>query len=504
LLVHFNKKPFEYSLGVSKGPLAPQFRKYTTEYIMTIDYLLDFTAYLPQKQCPRLHEVQTFLNCCVTDLPRGNMIIQQQFGKFLLKVYDNEKGKGLENRVVKYFLPGDKEGKNPIPVKIVKKPEMKRYVNPKYVNVFGVYESELAEYVTNEHLTKLFSKYGTILVPVQDVHDLSENVWATDKKNFRIDFDKEMHIPRKCPIEYTTPEGKTMKPELRVTYKDQPRFCRQCVTDHTGDCPLWLERQKRMQEIKEQKEKDTKTLVMGDSNLKQVNSNALLADVVASSGAKIGHLANQLKHEKLEGYNNIVIFAGINNIPAPVENVSEVAVWKQISKELDALEDLLVPQAKKGKNIYLTHVAKARHTNTPRAVSLRQKINKRYVQMATNLKKVNKRAQSDVITWPVTTNEDEGNETVKGISEQATVEYIRKVCEKVGNDKIRATYLDSKLTARPYSSVTTTYPLGCYKCTEMNHSAESCPLDLTKKRQASSDLELQHQKVQVTNNDEAL
>ena len=48
---------------------------------------------------------------------------------------------------------------------------------------------------------------------------------------------------------------------------------------------------------------------------------------------------------------------------------------------------------------------------------------------------------ADIITWPVLTNED-GFDTVKGISEQATVDYIHKICEKVGNDNIRATYLD--------------------------------------------------------------
>ena len=170
------------------------------------------------------------LNCCVTDLPRGNIIFQQQPGKFTLKVFDNEKGKALENRIVKYFLPGDKEGKKPICVKIAKKVERKRYVNPKYINIWGTYESELGGFISNEQLTKLFSEYGTILIPVQDVHDLSENVWSIDKKNFRIDLDKGKHIPRRCPVEHTTKEGKIVKADLRVTYKDQPRFCKQCCS----------------------------------------------------------------------------------------------------------------------------------------------------------------------------------------------------------------------------------------------------------------------------------
>ena len=465
---------------------------------MTIEYLLDFTAHLPQKQCPKLNEVQTVLNCSVTDLPRGNIIIQQQVGKFTLRVHDNKKGKDIENTVVNYYLPGDSEGKRPIKVKIVKKTERKRYVNPKYVNIWGTYDSEIGGFITNEALTKIFSEYGSIIIPVQDVYDLNENVWSIDKKNFRIDLDKDKHIPRSCPIEYTTQEGKIIKATLKLTYKDQPYFCRRCVEEHGGDCPVWLENKRRLKEIKEQKERETKTLILGDSNLKQVNSNALLADVVASSGAKIGHLCNQLKHEKLDNYDNIVIFGGINNIPGPNENVDESVMWKQISNEMKSLENELSHQVKSGKNIFLTQVTMAKHTQTPRASNLRQKINKEYVVMVDRLRKQNKKSKVDIITWPVTSNEGE-YETIKGISEQATIDLIQKIDEKIGNGKLRATYLDSKLTAYQYSSVTSTYPLGCYKCTAMNHSRESCPSDFSKKRHASSELVGQPNKITAHN-----
>ena len=467
---------------------------------MTIEYLLDFTAYLPQKQCPKLNEVQTLLNCSVTDLPRGNIIIQHQVGKFTLKVHDDKKGKALENKKVNYFLPGDSEGKFPIKVQIVKKTDRKRYVNPKYVNIWGTYDSEIGGFITNEALTKIYSEYGTIIVPVQDVFDLNENVWSIDKKNFRIDLDNGKHIPRNCPIEYTTKEGKLLKATLRTTYKDQPYFCRRCVEDHDGDCPMWLENRRRLKEIKEQKERDTKTLILGDSNLKQVNGNALLADVVASSGAKIGHLCNQLKHEKLDGYDNIVLFGGINNIPGPNENVDETATWNQISSEMNRLEKELKEQVKKGKHIYLTQVTNAKHTQTPRASKMRQKINREYITMTDRLRKCGegKDPRVDIITWPVATKEGE-YDTVKGLSEQSTISFIQKVDEKIGNGKLRATYLDSKLTAYQYSAVTSTYPLGCYKCTAMNHSSEKCPIDISKKRMASGDLDGPSVKVAAVN-----
>ena len=305
---------------------------------MMLEYLLDFTAYLVQKQCPKLHEVQTLLNCSVKDLPRGNMILQQQTGKYTLRVHDSEKGKALEGTTVTYWLPGDAEGKRPIKVKIVKKPQRQIYTKPKYVNIWGVHESEIGNFITNDQLTKIFSSYGTILEPVTDVIDLTQNVWGIDKKNFRIDLNKGKHIPRKCPVEYTSTDGKLTKTSLRITYKDQPYFCKKCIEEHEGDCPKWLESQKRMKEIREQKEKETKTLIVGDSNLKLVNSNAILADVVASSGAKIGHVTNQLRYENVNAYENIVIFAGVNNIPGQNDNIDESSVMSQIESEMQRLE----------------------------------------------------------------------------------------------------------------------------------------------------------------------
>ena len=457
---------------------------------MTIEYLIDFTSHVHQQLCPRLNEVQTWLNCTVVDLPRGNIILQNQPGRFTLKVFDNEKGKKLENRIIKYFLPGDKEGKNPICIKISKKPLQKRFINPKWVNIWGTFESDLGGFITNEQMTKLFAEYGSMIVPVHDVHDLSENVWALDKKNFRIDFDKGTHIPRNFTVEHKTAEGKVIKASLRITYKDQPRFCRQCVSDHTGDCPKWIEKQKRLQEIKEQKEKLTKTIIIGDSNLKQVNSNALLADVVVSSGAKIGHISNQMNFERLDAYKNIVILAGINNIPNQNEIYDTEKMGEQIQTEMDGLEKKLSAQMEKGTNVYVTQVAKAAHTMSKRSDGLREKINDKYTSMINNLRKKpkGKKAKCELITWPETMDEHQFS-SIKAINEQSTVNYLHLVCQKVGDQTIRANFLDSKLTCYQYANVTTTYPVGCYKCTKMSHSVDECTASFSKKRQASQELD---------------
>ena len=85
------------------------------------------------------------------------------------------------------------------------------------------------------------------------------------------------------------------------------------------------------------KEEKTKTMIIGDSNLKLVNGDSLLADVVSSSGAKIGHISNLIDSENLDQYENIVVCAGTNNIPPPYENYTENAVFEQVKVETASL-----------------------------------------------------------------------------------------------------------------------------------------------------------------------
>jgi len=104
------------------------------------------------------------------------------------------------------------------------------------------------------------------------------------------------------------------------------------------------------------------------------------------------------------------------------------------------------------------------------------------------IEKKNKKAKAEVINWGVMSDfRDEGS--VKAIGEQKTVDFLQKVDEKLGSDILRAPFLDTKLTAHQYSQVTPTYPLGCYKCTEMNHTKENCKKDISKKRHASGEID---------------
>ena len=220
--------------------------------------------------------------------------------------------------------------------------------------------------------------------------------------------------------------------------------------------------------------------------MKTVNSNALLADVISSSGAKLGHIGNLLKFESLDKYQNIVVFAGINNIPGPHERVDEETATKQITSEVKALETELTKHVNKGKNVFLTQVANSKHARmNKRNINIREEINKNLHDMKTRLKNKNKKIKTDTIGWNPFVDEDDFS-TVKSISQKAMISFLNKVEEKVEGD-LRAPYLDIELTADEYSNVTPSYPPGCRKCTKMDHAEEECPSDLSKKRNRSEE-----------------
>jgi len=288
-------------------------------------YYLDFTSHVPQKLAPSRNELIRFLNQEVYDLPKGNILIQEKPGLFKVKVYDKIKGAALENRVVNYLLPNDINGKKPIKIKFEKR-ESSKYIKPRYVTVTGLHNSNLGDHITHDQLNTFFSSFGDIINPVADVFEAEEAVWRLDKKRLFLDLNKGVDIPRMNPFEIKV-DGRPVRGQIRVTYREQPYRCKECGVDHITNCPKREEEKKRMAMIQNMKAENTKTLIIGDSNLKLVNSEAILADVISSSGAKVGHINNIMKTENMDNYDNIVVMAGINNIPSAQTSFEESTVF---------------------------------------------------------------------------------------------------------------------------------------------------------------------------------
>ena len=54
---------------------------------MAIEYQIDFTSTLPQKNTPRLNEVQNWLNYSLKEIGRGNIIVQIKPRVFVLNTF---------------------------------------------------------------------------------------------------------------------------------------------------------------------------------------------------------------------------------------------------------------------------------------------------------------------------------------------------------------------------------------------------------------------------------
>ena len=53
--------------------------------------------------------------------------------------------------------------------------------------------------------------------------------------------------------------------------------------------------------------KETKTLMMGDSNMRRINEKAFYVKTDCATGAKIGHVANSLEWTTAGEHENIII-----------------------------------------------------------------------------------------------------------------------------------------------------------------------------------------------------
>ena len=221
-----------------------------------------------------------------------------------------------------------------------------------------------ADQLTNDIIDKTLEQFGDIIDPTQDV--FAEN-FLTGKKKVRIDLNKGKEIPCDFHVLFETATGKSITVTLRVYYKDQPYHCKRCTEQHIGDCPKFTAEKEDKERIKQVKENNTKTVMIGDSNIRCVNENRMMASVTAVTGGKIGHISNQIEFEDLGKIDTVIMSAGQNctNDADDIEQKSwETRTHVKISRAEKVIENLwnkvrmlsclvylqlLVPKLQKGK-----------------------------------------------------------------------------------------------------------------------------------------------------------
>ena len=177
------------------------------------------------------------------------------------------------------------------------------------VTLVGAGEDELA-LEKNESFDAYFSEYGEIVSPTK--FDKCQDTDVFDgKRSFVIKLHEGKEIERE--ISYSCSTGEEKHKIIKVYYRGQPYWCRFCNEKHTERCQK-IEQPLTPQQ-KADREKEVKTLIVADSQVKMLDDKKLSADVVSVPGGKIGHLANSLNwNKKLVKYDNVVIIGGTNNV----------------------------------------------------------------------------------------------------------------------------------------------------------------------------------------------
>ena len=458
---------------------------------------LNFAAHLTTHLCPSYSKVVSLLNQTVSQWPKGSAMLTGNKGIFTIKLWDREKAEKLKGQKVEYFYEGEKSKKS-VKVAITEKSRYHKYNNPKYITIMG-FDRSPGELLTNEKMDNIMLQFGDIIDPTQDVY--AEH-FLTGKKKIRLDLNKEIHIPRDFHVQVESESGRSLTVTLRVYYKDQPYHCKSCVEKHIGDCPKRIAEKEEKQRIKKVKEENTHTVLIGDSNFRCANENGLMANVTAVTGAKLGHVCNQLEFENLENVDTIILSAGqncINDIHLLGPKLWETRTIGEISKTEKVMNSLL----EKGKNVFLLSVPPAPCTQiTQSTKDSRLFINKHLSAIVERANTID--AKTGIAGFIAEADSSYDQETDftddKHLSQHAMERRIGKLDDVLSdNRKLRNPVLKARPTCDPYRGCYGAYPAGCMYCTKVGHSEQDCPcptISASKKRREVSGSDMNEAKVQ--------
>ena len=201
--------------------------------------------------------------------------------------------------------------------------------------------------------------------------------------------------------------------------------------------------------------------------MRRVNERAFFAKTDCATGAKIGHIANNIEFIDKSEYELICVHAGQNNVTQ--DEAVDMEAWKkQTQHEVSKLKNSLT----KFKNAILVGVPPAPWCKkTATTQEMRKKINTAFKKIAhdnLNIKYIDIEQEDE--------DDDANWEDQRHMTEKFTSYVLGKVAEQVQDIKGEPFCIRNiKWTSeRKYGQVNPTYKVGCETCTEIGHSGESC------------------------------
>lgn len=429
---------------------------------------INWRTVLPPQLAP---DLKTLRNLITAQLhgswKQGTMMFETGWNtriyKFLL--YDEQSIEKVLGKVIKYEATDRKT----YAVKIQEVTRAPKFKNAKNITISGVQHSDLV-LLENAGFDEYFKQFGKVINETQDVYHKDDDTFTTGKKRLRIDIEKE--IPRSVQMSIEVEDGRTINGRVNVFYNGQKYFCKRCDCHHVGDCPVFLQLKEEKANAAKVKQEMTQTVFIGDSNLRHLNENALLAEGVCMSGAKIGHVSNHLKFQKLDNRACVVVFAGTNNIVNDLKE-DEMKDWtQQVTSEVKALEaELKQNVSSKKKSVVIVEVPALPFIRSKMQQKQRATINALFNGVSANIKK----AHPDVKIDCLRVNDELSS---KHFDDNLHVSPLltEMICAQVNNIQvIRSPSLKGNMAhEKAYACVGTAYPLGCELCTKLNHHPNDC------------------------------
>ena len=451
----------------------------------TVDFKLDFTYTVPQGFLPSYKKATSAYQQTLKNPPRKiSFRTTEKRGVFIITVEAADAAKLDKQKLTYSYGPHDKFQ---VKIPLERKPAYVFRTNAKFVYIDWWQDSGL-RYADNACFDKWLEDKVTIISNCADDED-RDTGFRNGRKKIQVDFNKGQEIERFPMIEcgVTLPDGRTAmaKGKVKVTYRDQPVFCRLCNENHVDRCPVKKKQELETLAAEEARAPLIKTLMIGDSNLRHVDQIGTTAKVCASTGAKLGHTANAMKFEQMEKYESIVIHSGANNISMKPD--IDISQWEtQLRYEVQQLAAQIAPLDSKDVKTVLVSIPKSELSSASKQTEImRNKINAELQSIA----------DTHTNVTVVEMNDDLGGEIdawsdYRHYSEMMCAKMLEAVNTALSNQLLRRG--KPPTTSMKYGRVHTSYRLGCGACTRRQHSEENCPGSATGKRgpPSGSDLPL--------------
>ena len=472
---------------------------------------INFGSVVPHFFLPTIADVEMmFRNQLGNDIGINKLMIekdQRKKGFFNLTVldkavYENLVGKSIS---VDYPVSERKNAKietKKIPLQPITK---KMYQRARYIKISKSYDFNMVN-IPDCEFDSIFKKYGTIIVPTKAA---SRDGILTGQRELRVDLTKE--IERKIEVifattsdgidyaiestdndvKYTCSDTDTIRAKgtLLIYYPDQRYRCTKCSnlgveTFHTTKCPLKILEDNAFKKAKEEHEQTVDTLMIGTSNLRRINQFATKAKVLSSSGARIGHTANQLRHETTENYKYIVLQTGDNNydptinIDERLEDKPDKTLKEQATKycnqqnnEIEQLtETILDPIHKDSTIIIIDPLETPAHKTNPNLARQRLRLRLKLKQMADKRQKLGQRT---IFLEDTDLNDKDKYDDKNHLNSHGTQALLDTIEQEhtLRRDNMSA------ITDKLYSLVTPIPRIGCLRCCSTAHETSQCTIE---------------------------